>query len=89
MNFWNFAVCHPVAATIIGLGTVASVTGIGIAYARNKTPVVGNFSPSFNLNLGEDNHKAAEEMKLNGADSMSLPEAAHSPEVESGSAQNS
>ena len=60
MNFWNFAMAHPYATTFIGAAVVASGLGVGVSFARNKTPIIGSFSPSFSLNLGKQEETATD-----------------------------
>ena len=65
MNFWNFAVCHPKAAVVLGVCVCASVVGIGIAYAWNKTSLIGTLSPSVYFNIGkEQNEQEADQAVL-------------------------
>ena len=49
---------HPYATTFISLAVAASGLGVGVSFARNKTPIIGSFSPSFSLNLGKQEEKA-------------------------------
>lgn len=60
MNIWNFAMAHPYATTFISLAVAASGLGVGISFARNKTPIIGSFSPSFSLNFGKQEKAATD-----------------------------
>ena len=52
MNFWSFAMAHPYITTFAFVATVGSGLGIGVSYAKNKTPVIGTLSPANNFNDG-------------------------------------
>ena len=52
MNFWSFAMAHPYITTFAFVTAVGSGLGIGVSYAKNKTPVIGTFSPAINFNVG-------------------------------------
>ena len=43
---------HSRATVCIYLGLFSSALGVGIAYAVNKTPIIGTFSPVMNINVG-------------------------------------
>ena len=58
MNIWNFAMAHPYATTFISLAVAASGLGVGVSFARNKTPISGSFSPSLSLNVGKQEEAA-------------------------------
>ncbi len=64
MNFWTFAMAHPYATTFIGAAVVASGLGVGISFARNKTPIIGSFSPSFSLNFGKQEEAATDKNNI-------------------------
>ena len=52
MNFWSFAMAHPYITTFAFVAAVGSGLGIGVSFAKNKTPVIGTFSPAINFNVG-------------------------------------
>ena len=65
MNMWDFAASNPKVAAAVGITTVVCLAGAGIAYACNKTPVIGTFSPTVNLNVGGgEGMKNEDQLKL-------------------------
>ena len=52
MNIWDFVNKHPVLSTVVGVVGIGGLTATGIAYACNKTPVIGSFSPTLNIGFG-------------------------------------
>ncbi len=60
MNFWSFASGHPFAGCVLGIGACASVAVACHSFAENKTPVIGNISPSIHVCLGNKENLFAE-----------------------------
>ena len=60
MNFWSFALAHPYITAFAFVAAVGSGLGIGVSFAKNKTPVIGSFSPSFSLNIGRQDEAATD-----------------------------
>lgn len=58
MNFWSFAMAHPYITAFVFVAAVGSGCGVGVSFAKNKTPVIGSFSPSFSLNIGRQDEAA-------------------------------
>ena len=52
MNFWSFAMAHPYITAFVFVAAVGSGCGVGVSFAKNKTPVIGTFSPAINFNVG-------------------------------------
>lgn len=54
MKIWDFAMAHPYITTIMFIAAIGSGYGVGVSFAKNKTPDIGTFSPAINFNVGSD-----------------------------------